>query len=142
MKHWLVKSEPSTYAWEDLVRDKRTHWDGVRNAQARNNLAAMKKGDLALVYHSGDDKQVIGVARVVREAFPDTTAEDDGWVAVDLEAVEPLAKPVTLAQIKAHPELRDMALVRQSRLSVMPLSAKEFRTVIAMSKKRARGRPL
>jgi len=137
MAHWLVKSEPSTYAWSDLVRDKRTHWDGVRNAQARNNLAAMKKGDLVLVYHSGDDKQVMGVARVVREAFRDATADDERWVAIDLEAVEPLATPVTLAQIKGHAELGQMALVRQSRLSVMPVSAKEFRTLVSLGKRRS-----
>ena len=137
MAHWLVKSEPSTYAWSDLVRDKRTHWDGVRNAQARNNLASMKKGDLVLVYHSGDDKQVMGVARVVREAFRDATADDERWVAIDLEAVEPLATPVTLAQIKGHVELGQMALVRQSRLSVMPVSAKEFRTLVGLGKRRS-----
>jgi len=136
MGHWLVKSEPSTYSWADLVRDKRTHWDGVRNAQARNNLAAMKKGDSVLVYHSGDDKQVMGVARVVREAFPDATADDERWVAVDLEAVEPLASPVTLAEIKAHAELRAIALVRQSRLSVMPVSATEYRTLVSLGKRR------
>jgi predicted RNA-binding protein with PUA-like domain len=137
MAHWLVKSEPSTYSWGDLVKDKRTRWDGVRNAQARNNLAAMKKGDLVLVYHSGDDKLVIGVARVAREAYPDATADDQRWVAVDLEAVEPLASPVTLAEIKGNAGLRDMALLRQTRLSVMPVSAKEFRTLVTLGKRRS-----
>ena len=137
MAHWLVKSEPSTYSWGDLMKDKRTRWDGVRNAQARNNLAAMKKGDLVLVYHSGDDKLVMGVARVAREAYPDAAADDPRWVAVDLEAVEPLASPVTLAEIKGNAELRDMALVRQSRLSVMPVSAKEFRTLVTLGKRRS-----
>lgn len=135
-KHWLVKTEPSTYAWSDLVRDKRTHWDGVRNHQAKNNLAAMRKGDLVLVYHSGGDKQVVGVARVARESFPDPSAADEGWLAVDIEAVEPLASPVGLAEIKALAELRDMALVRQSRLSVMPVSPAEFRAVVAAGKRR------
>jgi len=136
MAHWIVKTEPSTYSWSDLARDKRTRWDGVRNHQAKKNLAAMKKGDVVLVYHSGADKQVVGIARVVREAFPDPTAADAGWLAVDLEAVEAFATPVALADIKRHPALRDLALVRQGRLSVMPVSAREFRALLALGKRR------
>jgi predicted RNA-binding protein with PUA-like domain len=138
MNYWLVKSEPSTYSWSDLVRDGRTSWDGVRNYQARNNLAGMRGGDLVLVYHSVGDKEVVGIARVVREAYPDATAEEAAWVAVDLEPVEALPRPVTLAAIKSDSSLRDMPLVRQGRLSVMPLSASEFRKVVALggSKKR------
>ena len=137
MAHWIVKTEPSTYSWSDLARDKRTRWDGVRNHQAKNNLAAMKKGDLVLVYHSGSDKRVVGVARVVREAYSDPTAADDvGWLAVDLEAVEALATPVALGDIKGHPALGDIALVHQGRLSVMPVSAREFRALLALGKRR------
>jgi predicted RNA-binding protein with PUA-like domain len=117
--HWLVKTEPSTYSWDDLVREKRTVWDGVRNPQARRNLAAMRKNDVVLVYHSGDEKAVVGVARVVAEAHPDP--KDARWLAVDLEPVRPLAAPVPLARIKSEPALHEIPLVRQARLSVMPL---------------------
>src|SRR5690606_18692611 len=102
---WLVKSEPDAYAWDDLVRDGRTVWDGVRNALARRHLAAMRRGDLVLYYHSNVGKEVVGVARVVREAYPDPTARSGDWLAVDLEPVKPLAKPVSLAAIKADPAL-------------------------------------
>ena len=128
---WLVKTEPSTYSWDDLVRDGRTRWDGVRNAQARIHLAAMKKGDLALVYHSGDDKAVVGIARITGAAYPDPSAEDPRWLAVDLEPLRPLAEPVSLATVKQDARLTEMALVRQSRLSVMPASAAEFERILA-----------
>lgn len=125
-QYWLVKQEPDDYAWDDFVRDGRTAWTGVRNYAARNHLRAMRAGDAVYFYHSGDAKAVVGIARVVRAAYPDPTADEDGWVAVDLAPVEPLPRPVTLAQIKADPALKEIALVRQSRLSVMPLRAAEF----------------
>lgn len=125
-QYWLVKQEPEDYAWTDFVRDGRTAWTGVRNYAARNNLNAMRAGDEVLFYHSGDAKAVVGLARVVRTAYPDPTADEDGWVAVDLAPVEALPAPVTLAQVKADAALQQIALVRQSRLSVMPLRAAEF----------------
>ncbi|MBP6865813.1 MAG: EVE domain-containing protein [Candidatus Didemnitutus sp.] len=125
-QYWLVKQEPEDYAWTDFVRDGRTAWTGVRNYAARNNLKAMRTGDEVLFYHSGDAKAVVGLARVVRTAYPDPTADEDGWVAVDLAPVEALPAPVTLAQVKADAALQEIALVRQSRLSVMPLRAAEF----------------
>lgn len=125
-QYWLVKQEPEDYAWTDFVRDGRTAWTGVRNYAARNNLKAMRAGDEVLFYHSGDAKAVVGLARVVRTAYPDPTADEDGWVAVDLAPVEALPAPVTLAQVKADTALQEIALVRQSRLSVMPLRAAEF----------------
>jgi predicted RNA-binding protein with PUA-like domain len=134
MAHWLVKTEPSTYSWERFVKEKRARWDGVRNYQARNNLAAMKKGDEVLFYHSGDDKAVIGIASVAKAAYPDPTIDDERWLCVDLVPVKPLGKPVTLASIKAEPSLAEIALVRHSRLSVMPLAAAEFRAVVALGK--------
>lgn len=133
---WLVKSEPSTYAWDDLVRDGGTCWDGVRNHAARNHLAAMRKGDLVLYYHSGEGKQVVGLARVRRESYRDPTADDERWVAVDLEAVRPLAQPVSLASIKADPGLRGIPLVRQSRLSVMPIPCPAFERIVALGRAR------
>src|SRR4051812_14844492 len=125
-QYWLVKSEPETYSWSDLVRDKRTDWTGVRNYAARLHLRAMQAGDEVFVYHSGDDKSVVGVARVTKPAFPDKTADEDGWVAVELAAVSPLKRPVALAEIKADPALKGMTFVRQSRLSVSPVTAAEF----------------
>lgn len=130
--YWLAKSEPSAYAWDDLVSDGSTSWDGVRNAQARNNLAAMKKGDLVLYYHSNQGKAVVGVAKVSAEAYPDPSSDDPRWVVVDLVPVKALARPVTLAQIKADARLRDMALVRQSRLSVMPVDAPAFQRILQL----------
>lgn len=125
-QYWLVKQEPADYAWSDFVRDGRTAWTGVRNYAARLHLKAMRTDDPVLFYHSGDDKCVVGLARVVRTAYADPTAEEDGWVAVDLVPGDPLPRRVTLAQIKAEPALKEIALVRQSRLSVMPLRAAEF----------------
>ena len=125
-QYWLVKSEPETYSWTDLVRDKRTDWTGVRNYAARLHLRAMQPGDQVFVYHSGDDKSVIGIARVTKAAFPDTTADEEGWVAVELAAVAPLKEPVTLTRIKADAVLKGMTFVRQSRLSVSPVTPAEF----------------
>ena len=132
--HWLVKSEPGTYAWDDLVKDGRTRWDGVRNAQARNNLQAMRAGDLALFYHSGAGKEIVGVAKVVKAAYPDPTADDEQWVAVDLVPVAPLREPVALADVKRDAALADVALVRQGRLSVMPIAPRAFARVLALGK--------
>lgn len=128
MNHWLVKSEPTTYGWANLVSDKRTAWTGVRNYTARLHLRAMQVGDLVFFYHSVEEKCVVGIAKVTKTAFPDTTAEDaaDGWVAVELAPVSALPKPVTLAQIKTESVLKDIGLVRQGRLSVMPLKPAEF----------------
>ena len=125
-QYWLVKSEPATYAWADLVRDGRTDWTGVRNYAARLHLKAMAKGDGVCFYHSGDGKEIVGLAKVTQAAFPDTTADEAGWVAVGLAPVAPLKKPVTLAQIKADPVLKGMTFVRQGRLSVSPVTAAEF----------------
>jgi predicted RNA-binding protein with PUA-like domain len=135
---WLVKTEPSTYAWEDLVSEGRTRWDGVRNFAARNHLAAMRSGDLVFVYHSGDAKAVVGVARVARESYPDPTAREEGWLAVDLEPLRPLSRPVPLAEIKAEASLREIPLVRQSRLSVMPLPGSAFERILALGKTKLR----
>jgi len=137
-QYWLVKQEPADYSWADFVRDGRTTWTGVRNYAARNNLKAMQPGDPVLFYHSGESKSVVGIARVAKAAFPDPTlrqnSEADVWVAVDLNPVEPLPSPVTLAQIKAESSLKDIALVRQSRLSVMPLKAAEFTKIKKLGK--------
>ena len=125
MKHWLVKQEPDTYPWEQFVRDGGTSWTGVRNFQARNNLRAMKKGDEVFYYHSVTGKAVVGTAKVAREAYADPTARDGDWSCVDLVPVRACRTPVNLEQIKSEPALRDVALLRQSRLSVMPLTAAE-----------------
>jgi predicted RNA-binding protein with PUA-like domain len=131
-RHWLVKQEPTAYSWDDLVRDGRTMWDGVRNHQARNNLQAMGKGDRVLFYHSVKDPAVVGICEVVRPAYPDPTADDPRWVVVDLKPVRPLARPVTLAAVKAEPALRDIPLIRQSRLSVMPLEKAAFDRIVKL----------
>src|SRR2546427_3157391 len=120
MQHWLVKQEPEDYSWNDFVKDERTAWTGVRNFQARKNLRAMKRGDLVLFYHSVSEKQVVGIARVEKEAYPDPTAEEGDWVCVGLAPVKPLKKPVALETIKSDQILKEMPLVRQSRLSVVP----------------------
>jgi len=133
--HWLVKQEPTAYSWGQLVRDKRTMWDGVRNYQARNNLAAMKQGDRVLFYHSVKEQAVVGVCEVVREAYPDPTAKEEGWVVVDLAPVKKLERPVTLAEVKADATLKDIPLVRQSRLSVMPLDKAAFDRIVALGKR-------
>lgn len=134
MRFWLVKQEPSKYSWEQFVKERKTYWDGVRNYQARNNLQAMKKGDRVLFYHSVVGKEVMGIAQITRESYPDPTADDPAWVVVDLKPVKPLKIPVTLEQIKSHAKLREIALIKQSRLSVMPLTASEFKIIIEMGK--------
>lgn len=135
MAHWLAKSEPATYSWQRFMDEKRARWDGVRNYQARNNLAAMKKGDEVLFYHSGEDRAVVGIAKVAAPAYPDPTTDDERWLCVDLVPVRALPSPVTLATIKATPSLKEIALVRHSRLSVMPLAADEFRAIVALGKR-------
>ncbi len=129
---WLVKQEPETYSWDDFVRDGRTDWTGVRNFQARNNLRQMKAGDRVLFYHSGTGKCVVGIAEVAKAAYPDPTADDPQWVAVDINPVKPLNEPVPLAAIRYHAKLSNLPLIRQSQLSVMPLTKEEFETIEAM----------
>jgi predicted RNA-binding protein with PUA-like domain len=131
MNYWLVKSEPETYSLDDLARDKKTTWDGVRNFQARNNLKAMKKGDLAFVYHSGEQKSVVGLAEITKEFFPDP--KDKEWAAVEIGYKKKLKNPVNLSAIKAHKKLTNMYLVRAARLSVQPVTKEEFDLVIEMS---------
>lgn len=131
-QHWLVKSEPSAYSWNDLIKDKKTAWTGVRNFQARNNLRAMKKGDLVLFYHSVTDPSVVGISQVVTEAYPDPTAADGDWSCVDLIPVKPLPSPVTLKEIKAEPLLAEISLIKQSRLSVMPLTSKDYTQILKL----------
>jgi predicted RNA-binding protein with PUA-like domain len=131
-RHWLVKQEPTTYSFDQLVADGRTVWDGVRNFQARNNLKAMRTGDPVLFYHSVVGTAVVGVCEVAREAYPDPTAKDPGWLAVDLVPVKKLKHPVTLEQVKAERALRDIPLVRQSRLSVMSLDKAAFDAIVKM----------
>lgn len=132
MHYFLVKSEPFKYSWQQFLKDGQTFWDGVRNYQARNNLQAMKKGDLVLFYHSNEGKEVVGIAEVIRESYPDPTTDDARWVVVDLKPVQALDQPVSLAQIKADEQLKDIPLVKQGRLSVMPLSAAAFDRIVAL----------
>jgi predicted RNA-binding protein with PUA-like domain len=132
MNHWLVKSEPSAYSWEKLVSDKRTNWNGVRNFQASNNLKAMKKGDRVFFYHSNEGLAIMGIAEMAREFYPDPADKTGRFGMVDLSPVMPLKKPVSLAEIKAEPRLADFALVRQGRLSVVPVSAAEWKLISAM----------
>jgi len=134
MQHWLVKQEPEKYPWTQFVKDKGTYWDGVRNYQARNNLRAMKKGDLVMYYHSVSEKAVVGVAKITREAYPDPTAKEGDWSVVDLKPLKAMAEPVTLERIKVDAKLAEIALIKQSRLSVMPLRASEFRRVLQLGK--------
>lgn len=129
---WLVKQEPSSYSWSDFVADGETSWTGVRNFAARNNLRKMQKGDEVLFYHSGEEKAVVGIAKVTRTAYADSTAKEGDWSTVDLVAVKPLRRPVTLREIKSNSRLRGIALVRQSRLSVMPLGESEFREIVSI----------
>jgi len=133
-QYWLVKSEPGTYAFADLVRDRRTDWTGVRNFAARLHLNAMRPGDRVLFYESGGPKAVVGTAKVARAAFPDKTADEPGWLAVELTAGQPLAHPVTLAQVKAEPALAKMALLRISRLSVQPVARAEFERILKLGR--------
>lgn len=132
MNHWLVKSEPFKYSWEKFNEDGRTFWDGVRNYQARNNLREMKEGDLVLFYHSNEGKNVVGIAKVVKESYQDPTTDDTNWLVVDLVPMESLENPVSLEQIKKEESLKDISLIRQGRLSVMSLRAEEFDKILEM----------
>jgi len=134
--YWLVKSEPDAYSWDDLVADGKTSWTGVRNFTARNNLRSMRVGDEVLFYHSVTDKAVVGVAKVVRAAYPDPSAKEGDWSAVDLAPIKPLSNPVTLDQIKPRRLLKNISLVRQSRLSVHALNQAEFREIVSLSRQR------
>ena len=129
---WLVKQEPSSYSWSDFLAEGQTSWTGVRNFAARNNLRRMKNGDEVLFYHSGDDKAVVGIAKVIRTAYPDSTAKEGDWSTVDLAPVKALRRPVTLREIKNHSPLKGIALIRQSRLSVMELAEPDFREIVKM----------
>jgi predicted RNA-binding protein with PUA-like domain len=129
---WLVKQEPSSYSWSDFVAEGQTSWTGVRNYAARNNLRQMRKGDEVLFYHSVEEKAVVGIAKVIRTAHRDPTAKEGDWSTVDLAPVRPLRRPVALHEIKRHPRLKGIPLVRQSRLSVMPLAEPEFREIVSM----------
>jgi predicted RNA-binding protein with PUA-like domain len=133
--HWLVKSEPSAYSWEDLIKDGKTAWTGVRNFQARNNLRSMRRGDLVLFYQSVTTPSVRGITKVTKEAYPDPTAKEGEWYCVDLEKTKPLPSPVPLAEIKEDPELAEIALIKQSRLSVMPLTKPEFDRILALAER-------
>src|SRR5438445_7954511 len=131
--YWMVKQEPETYSWDTLVKDRQTDWTGVRNFQARNNLRQMKTGDRVLFYHSGKDKAVVGIAEVAKAAYADPTADDPQWVAVDIKPVKPLKEAVPLAAIRYTSKLANLPLIRQSQLSVMPLTKEEFDTIVAMA---------
>ena len=132
--YWLVKSEPFKYSWDQLIDDGQTYWDGVRNYEARNNLRAMKLGDLALYYHSNEGKEVVGVAKVVGEAYPDPTTDEDAWVVVDFAPVQRVEEPVSLAAIKAEPALAEMALIKRGRISVVPVTRRDFDRVLKMGR--------
>ena len=131
MNHWLLKTEPGSYSWSDLVKDKKTVWDGVRNFQARSNMKKMEKGDAVFVYHTGDEKAIVGQAQVTKSPYPDP--KDGDWVVVELSPGKALKKPVTLAQIKSDKRLSDMVLVRASRLSVQPVKPAEYDLILALS---------
>jgi predicted RNA-binding protein with PUA-like domain len=133
MNHWLVKSEPEKYSWEKFNKDGRTFWDGVRNYAARNNMRAMKEGDLVFFYHSNEGKEIVGIAKVVKEAYQDPTTDDTNWVVVELSPVEALKRPVTLAEIKADGKLDKLELVRLGRLSVSAVKPEEFDRILEMA---------
>lgn len=132
MNYWLVKSEPFKYSWDQFVKDKKTHWDGVRNYAARNNLKAMAKGDHVLFYHSNEGLAIVGIAEVAKTAYQDPTTDDPNWVVVDLKPLKAVPNPVTLAEIKATPALKDMDLVRLSRLSVGTVKPEEYKLIMKM----------
>jgi predicted RNA-binding protein with PUA-like domain len=136
MNYWLVKSEPFKYSWEQFEKDKRTFWDGVRNYQARNNLKGMKKGDLVLWYHSNEGKEIVGIAKVVKEFYQDPTTTDPNWVVVDLAPFKKLKHTVTLEEIKNDKRLQNIGLVKQGRLSVMSLKAEEFDMILELSERK------
>lgn len=133
MNYWLIKSEPSSYSWEEFEKDKKTFWNGVRNYAARNNLRSMKKGDLCFYYHSNEGTEIVGIAKVVKEAYQDSTTDDTNWVMVDLVPYKKLKHPVSLATIKADGRLKDMALIKNSRLSVQPVSKEEWETILDLA---------
>lgn len=133
MNYWLMKTEPNTYSWDDLVKDGETFWDGVRNYAARNFMREMKKGDLAFIYHSVKERNVIGIAEIIKEHYQDPSTDDDRWVAVDIKPISKLKREVNLTEIKADDRLQNMALVRIGRLSVQPLKKEEFDIILAMS---------
>ncbi len=133
MRYWLMKSEPDAYSWSRLVADGRGQWDGVRNHQAANNLKAMRRGDRAFFYHSSEGREIVGVMEIERESYPDPTDSTGKWVVVDVKPVAPLARPVTLVEIRAEPRLKNMWLVRHSRLSVMPVTADEWKVIQALA---------
>ena len=139
MNFWLVKQEPSQYNWDQLVKDKETYWDGVRNYQARNNLKNMRKGDLVFFYHSVVGKEIKGVAKVSKENYPDPTSEDPNWVVVNIKPYKALLTPVTLADIKSQQKLANLALIKQSRLSVIPLTKSEFKFILMMGNTKLSG---
>ena len=136
MNHWLVKSEPETYSWATLVKDRKTAWTGVRNYQARIHLRAMKTGDRVLFYHSGETKNIVGLAKVVKAAYADPTADEGDWVCIDLAPVKPLANPVNLTTVKTDKVLQDMVLVKNSRLSVQPVTEAQFKRVMELTETR------
>ena len=133
MKYWLVKSEPYKYSWQMMVKDKTTYWDGVRNYQARNNLKSMKKGDKVLFYHSNEGKEIVGLTKVIKEFYQDPTTDDDKWVVVDLKAVKTLRRAISLKEIKSDNKLKDISLIKQSRLSVMEIKKEHFEYIIDKS---------
>ncbi len=135
--YWLVKSEPDAFSWDQQVANRVEPWTGVRNHAAKNNLKAMQRGDQAFFYHSNIGKQIVGIVEVVREAYPDPTAESGDWVCVDMKAVRPLQRPISLAEIKADPQLADLPLIRQSRLSVMPIAKPYWEKICRMSQQRS-----
>ena len=132
LSFWLMKSEPYKYSWDDLKRDGSTYWDGVRNYGARNNLKAMKKEDLSFYYHSNEGKEIVGISKVIKEFYQDPTTDDDRWVVVEIEPVKDMKTPVSLAMVKADAALADMALVKQARLSVQPVTSSEFKRVLSL----------
>lgn len=134
MNYWLIKSDPETYSWHDLVKDQSTSWDGVRNYAARNHLKGMKKGDEVLVYHSGGESIVIGIASVTKEFYQDPTTKEEAWISVEIKAGKPLKNPITLARIKSDKRLKDIGLVKIGRLSVMPLKEEEFKIILELGK--------
>lgn len=136
MNYWLVKSEPFKYSWEQFVKDGRTFWDGVRNYQARNNLQAMKKGDKVLFYHSNEGLAVVGIAEVAKESYQDPSTEEAAWVVVDLKPLKKLKRPVSLAEMKTVPSLEQLSLIRQSRLSVCPVTSDEYHVIIDLSNRK------
>ncbi|NUP04631.1 MAG: EVE domain-containing protein [Polyangiaceae bacterium] len=133
-QHWLIKSEPSKYSWAQLEKDGRTYWDGVRNFEARNFLRAMKVGDFCLFYHSNEGKELVGLAKVVKEAYPDPTSPEEDWSAVDVAPIKPLKAPVSLEAIKSDPDLTDMALLKRSRLSVVPVTKPQFDHILKLAR--------